>query len=219
MKLMPQRLFDISAPIDSNTPVWPGDTPVTLERVWKMEAGSPVNVGRMTLSPHTATHADAPLHYDQDGAAIGAVGLDVYLGECLVLAIKPRGSNVSVEEIESALRSAQLQLAPRVLIRTYAKAPTAKWDSEFAAISADAIDWLAERGVRLIGVDTPSLDPQESKTMDAHHRVRAHKMAILEGLILDDVRNGTYELIALPLKLNTLDASPVRAILRSLPKD
>ncbi|AMM18086.1 MAG: arylformamidase [Pseudomonadota bacterium] len=216
---MPQRLFDISAPIDSNTPVWPGDTPVTLERVWKMEAGSPVNVGRMTLSPHTATHADAPLHYDQDGAAIGAVGLDVYLGECLVLAIKPRGSHVSVEEIESALRSAQLQLAPRVLIRTYAKAPTAKWDSEFAAISADAIDWLAERGVRLIGVDTPSLDPQESKTMDAHHRVRAHKMAILEGLILDDVRNGTYELIALPLKLNTLDASPVRAILRSLPKD
>jgi len=216
---MPQRLFDISAPIDSNTPVWPGDTPVTLERVWKMEAGSPVNVGRMTLSPHTATHADAPLHYDQDGAAIGAVGLDVYLGECLVLAIKPRGSHVSVEEIESALRSAQLQLGPRVLIRTYAKAPTAKWDSEFAAISADAIDWLAERGVRLIGVDTPSLDPQESKTMDAHHRVRAHKMAILEGLILDDVRNGTYELIALPLKLNTLDASPVRAILRSLPKD
>ncbi|AME25989.1 MULTISPECIES: arylformamidase [Burkholderiaceae] len=216
---MPQRLFDISASIDSNTPVWPGDTPVTLERVWKMEAGSPVNVGRMTLSPHTATHADAPLHYDQDGAAIGAVGLDVYLGECLVLAIKPRGSHVSVEEIESALRSAQLQLAPRVLIRTYAKAPTAEWDSEFAAISADAIDWLAERGVRLIGVDTPSLDPQESKTMDAHHRVRAHKMAILEGLILDDVPNGTYELIALPLKLNTLDASPVRAILRSLPKD
>ena len=216
---MPQRLFDISAPIDSNTPVWPGDTPVTLERVWKMEAGSPVNVGRMTLSPHTATHADAPLHYDQDGVAIGAVGLDVYLGECLVLAIKARGSHVSVEEMESALRSAQLQLAPRVLIRTYAKAPTAKWDSEFAAISADAIDWLAERGVRLIGVDTPSLDPQESKTMDAHHRVRAHKMAILEGLILDDVPNGTYELIALPLKLNTLDASPVRAILRSLPKD
>jgi arylformamidase len=212
---MPHILFDISAPIDSSTPVWPGDTPVTLERVWTMEAGSPVNVGRMTLSPHTATHADAPLHYDQHGDAIGAVDLDVYIGECVVLAIKPKSSHVGVEEIESALVAAQLKLSPRVLIRTYAKAPTADWDSEFAAISADAIDWLAERGVRLVGVDTPSLDPQESKTMDAHHRVRAHKMAILEGLILDDVPDGTYELIALPLKLTTLDASPVRAILRA----
>src|ERR1700712_1260129 len=210
---MPQILFDISASIDSNTPVWPGDTPVTLERVWKMEAGSPVNVGRMTLSPHTATHADAPLHYDPHGDAIGAVALNVYIGECLVLAVEPKGSHVSIEEIESALLDAQLQLSPRVLIRTYAKAPTAKWDSEFAAISSNAIDWLAQRGVRLIGVDTPSLDPQESKTMDAHYRVRAHKMAILEGLILDDVPNGTYELIALPLKFTTLDASPVRAIL------
>jgi arylformamidase len=216
---MRQVLFDISAPIDSNTPVWPGDTPVTLERVWKMEAGSPVNVGRMTLSPHTATHADAPLHYDQHGDAIGAVALDVYIGECLVLAIQPTGSHVNIEEIESALLNAQLQLSPRVLIRTYAKAPAARWDNDFAAISSDAIDWLAERGVRLIGVDTPSLDPQESKTMDAHHRVRAHKMAILEGLILDDVPDATYELIALPLKLTTLDASPVRAILRSLPID
>ena len=214
---MPQILFDISASIDSNTPVWPGDTPVTLERVWKMEAGSPVNVGRMTLSPHTATHADAPLHYDPHGDAIGAVALNVYIGECLVLAVEPKGSHVSIEEIESALLDAQLQLSPRVLIRTYAKAPTAKWDSEFAAISSNAIDWLAQRGVRLIGVDTPSLDPQESKTMDAHYRVRAHKMAILEGLILDDVPNGTYELIALPLKFTTLDASPVRAILRTLP--
>jgi arylformamidase len=212
---MPQTLFDISAPIGPDTPVWPGDTPVTLERVWKMEAGSPVNVGRMTLSPHTATHADAPLHYDQHGDAIGAVSLDVYIGECVVIAIEPKASHIGIGEIESALLDAQLQLSPRVLIRTYAKAPVAKWDSDFAAISADAIDWLAERGVRLIGVDTPSLDPQESKTMDAHHRVRAHKMAILEGLILDGVSNGTYELIALPLKLTTLDASPVRAILRA----
>lgn len=212
---MPQKLFDISAPIDSDTPVWPGDTPVMLERVWKMEAGSPVNVGRMTLSPHTGTHADAPLHYDEQGDAIGAVDLNVYLGECVVVSINPAGSHVCVEELESALRHAQLPLAARVLIRTYANAPTTDWDSGFAAISAHAIDWLAERGVGLIGVDTPSLDPQESKTMDAHRRVRAHNMAILEGLILDDVPDGIYELIALPLKLTTLDASPVRAVLRT----
>ena len=180
-----------------------------------MEAGSPVNVGRITLSPHAATHADAPLHYDQQGKAIGAVDLNVYIGECLVLAIEPEDTHIGIRDIMSALSNAQQQLSPRVLFRTYAAAPIDTWDSDFAAISASAIDWLAEHGVRLIGIDTPSLDPQDSKTLDAHHRVRVHGMAILEGLILDDVADGIYELIAFPLKLTTLDASPVRAILRA----
>jgi arylformamidase len=106
-------------------------------------------------------------------------------------------------------------LPPRVLLRTYERAPAA-WDSAFCAVAPETIDLLAARGVLLIGIDTPSLDPQESKTMDAHHRIRAHRMAILEGIVLDDVAAGDYELIALPLKFTTLDASPVRAVLRAL---
>ncbi len=106
---------------------------------------------------------------------------------------------------------------PRVLLRTYAQAPLAQWDTDFCAVAPETIDLLAAHGVKLIGIDTPSLDPQESKTMDAHHRVRAHRMAILEGIVLDDVPPGDYELIALPLKFATLDASPVRAVLRALP--
>lgn len=206
-------LWDISPPVAPTTPVWPGDTPVTVERVWRMEAGSPVNVARLTLSPHTGAHTDAPLHYDADGAPIGAVPLDAYLGPCRVIHCIGASPVVMPDDVAEALDG----VPPRVLLRTYAHAPAAQWDPDFCAVAPDTIDLLAERGVKLIGIDTPSLDPQESKTMDAHRRIRAHRMAILEGIVLDAVPAGDYELIALPLKLATLDASPVRAVLRALP--
>jgi arylformamidase len=205
-------LIDISAPIEPATPVWPGDTPVGIERVWRMEAGSPVNVARLTLSPHTGAHADAPLHYDRDGAAIGAVALDTYVGACRVVHCIGARPLVLPEHVAAFLDDAP----PRLLLRTYTQAPLDAWDSAFCAVAPATIDLLASRGVRLIGIDTPSLDPQDSKTMDAHRRIRAHGMAILEGLVLDAVAPGDYELIALPLKFTTLDASPVRAVLRPL---
>jgi arylformamidase len=204
-------LFDISPPIDTDTPVWPGDTAVNIERVWRIEAGSPVNVARLTLSPHTGAHADAPLHYDRDGAAIGAVALDTYIGACRVVHCIGAHPLVLPEHVEPFLHD----VPPRVLLRTYERAPLDAWDSNFCAVAPRTIDLLASLGVKLIGIDTPSLDPQESKTMDAHGRIRANGMAILEGLVLDAIAPGDYELIALPLKFSTLDASPVRAVLRS----
>ncbi|WP_297353735.1 arylformamidase [Paraburkholderia sp.] len=206
-------LWDITPVVDTATPVWPGDTPVGIERVWRMEAGSPVNVGRLTLSPHTGAHTDAPLHYDAEGAAIGAVPLDAYLGPCRVIHCIGATPVVTPEQMAGSLDG----VPPRVLLRTYQQAPTTTWDSAFCAVAPETIDLLAAHGVKLIGIDTPSLDPQESKTMDAHHRIRAHRMAILEGIVLDAVAPGDYELIALPLKFATLDASPVRAVLRALP--
>ncbi|MBP0596018.1 arylformamidase [Paraburkholderia sp. LEh10] len=206
-------LWDITPAVDTATPVWPGDTPVGIERVWRMEAGSPVNVARLTISPHTGAHTDAPLHYDADGAAIGAVPLDAYLGRCRVIHCIGAKPLVMPQHIAASLDGAP----PRVLLRTYREAPAAAWDSDFCAVAPETIDLLAARGVKLIGIDTPSLDPQESKTMRAHQRIRAHGMAILEGIVLDAVAPGDYELIALPLKLTTLDASPVRAVLRALP--
>ena len=116
----------------------------------------------------------------------------------------------------SRLFSRKRRVSEDILIRTYEKAPQENWDAGFSAIDAALIDALANRGVRLIGVDTPSLDPQTSKTMDAHLAVAKHGMAILEGLVLDAVPFGTYELIALPLKIAGADSSPVRAVLRSL---
>jgi arylformamidase len=206
-------LWDISPPIQPATPVWPGDTPVGVERVWRMEAGSPVNVARLTLSPHTGAHADAPLHYDAEGAPIGEVALDTYLGPCRVIHCIGAAPVVTPAHVARFLGDAP----PRVLLRTYDRAPLDAWDPHFCAVAPETVDLLANHGVRLIGIDTPSLDPQESKTMDAHQRIRAHRMAILEGLVLDAIAPGDYELIALPLRFATLDASPVRAVLRPLP--
>lgn len=207
-----RRIWDITPPVSPATPVWPGDTPFQHDPAWVMDGQCPVNVGRMTMSPHTGAHADAPLHYVADGAPIGAVPLDAYLGPCRVIDCIGAGPHVLPRHVEAALAGTP----PRVLLRTYATAPQGTWDVDFCAVAAETIALLARHGVKLVGIDTPSLDPQDSKTMDAHHAVRDHRLAILEGIVLDDVPAGDYELIALPLRLATLDASPVRAILRAL---
>src|ERR1700730_5308671 len=147
-----ETLWDITPAIDAATPVWPGDTPVGIERVWRMEAGSPVNVARVTLSPHTGAHADAPLHSDAQGAAIGAVPLDAYLGRCRVIHCIGASPAVTPEHIAAAL---QEDVPPRVLLRTYERAPRAAWDSAFCAVAPQTVDLLAAHGVLLVGIDTP----------------------------------------------------------------
>lgn len=208
-----RRMWDITPPVSDATPVWPGDTPFRHEPAWQLDDQCPVNVGRITMSPHTGAHADAPLHYCANGAPIGDVPLDAYIGACRVIHCIGSAPRVAPHHIEHALQD----VPARVLLRTYARAPLGAWDSAFCAVAPETIALLASRGVKLIGIDTPSLDPETSKTMDAHHAVRDHQLAILEGIVLDDVPAGDYELIALPLRLATLDASPVRAILRELP--
>jgi arylformamidase len=203
-------LWDITPTVSPTLPVWPGDTPFSAEPTWQITEGCPVKVSRITMSTHTGAHCDAPSHYDTAGAAIDAVPLDAYIGACRVIDCTST-RRVEPQHIADALHS----LPARVLLHTYARVPN-DWDREFASVAPETITLLARHGAILIGIDTPSLDPQESKTMDAHHAVRAHRMAILEGIVLDAVPAGDYELIALPLKLSGMDASPVRAVLRSL---
>jgi arylformamidase len=206
---MGRRLWDISPAVAEGFPVFPGDTPFAQRWTWTLGPGCPVNVSAVTLSPHTGAHADAPLHYDPEGASIGDVGLDAYFGPCRV--IHAIGVGSLVEPAHLAQRLAHTP--PRVLLRTYRKVP-AGWDAGFTAVAPAALELLHHHGVRLIGIDTPSLDPEQSKTLDSHQVVRRHKMAILEGIVLDEIAEGDYELIALPLKWKGLDASPVRAVLR-----
>ncbi|MBC8119207.1 MAG: arylformamidase [Burkholderiaceae bacterium] len=207
------RLWDISPAIGPGYPVFPGDTPFSQRWTWTLGADGPVNVSELTLSSHTGSHTDAPLHYDANGKSIAEVPLATYLGACRVIHVVDAGPIVNPVHIESHLTG----VPPRVLLRTYVAAPIATWDADFTAIAPDTIDLLHGNGVCLIGIDTPSLDPEQSKTLDAHQRVRAHGMAILEGIVLDGVPAGDYELIALPLKILGCDASPVRAVLRELP--
>lgn len=206
-----RRVWDISQTLRPGLPVWPGDTPFALERTWRMENGSPVNVARLTLSTHSGTHGDAPLHYAASGADAAGMSLDHYIGECLVVdATAVRGRAVGVEDLPD------IAGVERVLLRTFAAFPHGEWRGDFTAVAPETIGHLAERGVRLIGTDAPSLDPQDSAAMAAHKAVLAADMRILEGLVLEGVPPGRYELIALPLKIAGGDAGLCRAVLREL---
>jgi arylformamidase len=206
------RIWDISPPVGPASPVFPGDTPYSQDWSATLTAQCPVNVGRITLSPHVGAHADAPLHYDPDGAAIGTIGLTPYLGPCRVIHAINRGPLVRWEHIEHAVD----RLPPRVLVRTYRRMPVDQWDPELAAFAPETIAQLADLGVLLVGIDTASIDPAASKDLPSHQVIRRRDLRVLENLVLDDVPEGDYELIALPLKLVTADASPVRAVLREL---
>ena len=208
---MARKLWDISQKLRPDLPVWPGDTAFEQARTWQMEEGSPVNVSAITLSTHSGAHADAPLHYSQEAPDISAVDLAPYLGVSLVIDARGVGPLIEVADLP------HLDSADRVLFRTFDRFPHIDWDDCTTAIAPETIEWLAVQGVKLIGIDGPSIDPQSSKTMDAHKAVLKHDIRVLEGLVLDDVEEGRYELIALPLPIIGGDASPVRAVLRELP--
>ena len=211
---MTQRLWDISPPVHEGAPVFPGDTPYRQRWAASIGPGCPVNVSEITLSPHVGAHADAPLHYAPDGATIGDVDLAPFLGRCRVIHAIARGPLIEWSHIEHALDD----LPPRVLVRTYQRAPVDRWDGALAAYAPATIERLAALGVLLVGIDTASIDPADIKTLDSHQVIRRMNLRVLENLVLDDVPEGDYELIALPLKLVSADASPVRAVLRELPQ-
>lgn len=207
------RLWDISPPVAEGSPVFPGDTPYRQQWAAAIAPGCPVNVSTLTLSPHVGAHADAPLHYDPEGASVGALDLAPYLGPCRVIHAIARGPLVTWDHLAHALHG----LPPRVLVRTYERAPVDRWDPQLAAFAPETIERLADAGVTLVGIDTASIDPAQSKTLDSHQVIRRRGLRVLENLVLDAVPEGDYELIALPLKLMTADASPVRAVLREIP--
>jgi arylformamidase len=206
------RIWDISPPVHEGAPVFPGDTPYRQRWAASIGPGCPVNVSEITLSPHVGAHADAPLHYDAGGDTIGAVSLVPFLGRCRVIHAIDCGPLIEWRHLEHALAD----LPSRVLVRTYSAMPVDRWDDQLSAYAPGTIERLADLGVQLVGIDTASIDPADSKTLDSHQVIRRRGLRVLENLVLDDVAEGDYELIALPLKLTTADASPVRAILREL---
>ena len=210
------KLWDISPPVDARSPVFPGD--IAYSQAWgaTIGPGCPVNVSAITLSPHTGAHADAPLHYEAGAATIGEVPLEPFLGPCRVIHAIGAGPLVEMHHLAHALPPAAAPLPARVLVRTYARAPLDKFDPDCAAFAPATVEALADLGVTLVGIDTASVDPASSKTLDSHQVLRRRDLRVLENLVLDDVAEGDYELIALPLKLTSADASPVRAVLREL---
>ena len=203
-------IIDITQGLSPGMAGFPGDA--TYEEGWTFRLGPdcPVNVSRVSFSVHCGTHADAPLHYDAKGAAAGALALEPYIGPCRVIDARGKGPVCEPSEIAAALDGAP----PRILLRLMDRLDPKTWPAGFRALAPETVELLAAKGVVLVGIDTPSVDPETSKTLSAHHACRTADMRILENLALADVEPGDYELIALPLKFENLDSSPVRAILR-----
>jgi arylformamidase len=206
-----RQLWDISPTVSPTSPIFPGDEPFSLRWTAQLSPNCPVNLSALTMSPHVGAHADAPLHYAANAPSAAEVDLDAYLGPCRVIHAIGCGPLISIAD----LAHAAADLPPRVLVRCCDKAAEV-WNPDFSAFAPDTVEWLAAQGVRLIGLDTPSVDPASSKTLDSHQQLARLNLRVLENLVLDDIPEGDYELIALPLKLAGACASPVRAVLRTL---
>ncbi len=216
-------LYDISPPLGRLTAVFPGDTPLERQLVLDLRRGDPVTLSALRATCHLGAHVDAPSHYDPDGATIGERPLAPFIGPCRLVRVNVmQGGLVTARMVRTALAAGPE--APRdgrpdverILIATGTYPDSSTFTADFAALSPELVDWLAEAGVTLVGIDTPSVDPADSKDLPAHQAVRRHDMNILEGVVLGHVPPGVYELIALPLRLVAFDGSPVRAVLRRL---
>jgi arylformamidase len=202
------RLIDISPLVSERIGVWPGDTPYSRTVNLTIADGANIDLSAVRTTVHLGAHTDAPNHYAAEAEGISTRPLDLYYGRCQVIRVAvARGQRIRPEDVTVPIS------APRVLFATGTFPDPDNWNSDFASLSGALVDWLAEQGVRLVGIDTPSVDLQDDRGLESHSRVAAHDLAILEGIVLEDVPPGPYTLIALPLKLEDADASPVRAVL------
>lgn len=209
------RIIDISIPVSAATPVWPGDTPFSCRWTWEMTSGASVNVSTICGSPHAGTHADTALHVTRDGAASESLPLDAFRGPALVLAVDGDARELSISDIDAQLDAAGLRDAriERLLLRTGRSIAAGMFPDAWPVLTSDCARVLVARGLRLLGVDAPSVDARESTSLDVHHALLDQGACVLENLDLRAAPAGVYELDALPLNVVGLDAAPTRAIL------
>jgi arylformamidase len=203
-------LIDISLPITADLPVWPGDPCPRLETITTIERDG-VQISRFVLGTHTGTHLDAPRHFIAGGRTIGQLDLDVLVGPCRVVEVVTPGGAITAEHLQTF----DLQPGMRLLLKTshvhHPRSPA--FNPDFGALDASAAAYLCELGVRLVGIDTPSVDAWTAADFPCHKRLLAADIPILENLVLRHVQPGRYGLIAVPLNLVGADGCPVRALL------
>jgi arylformamidase len=207
-------LYDITRTLTPRTAVFPGDTPVSIAPVMQMRRGDSCNVTSITMSAHAGTHVDAPRHYSDEGEGIDTIPLNVLIGAARVVTIAE--SVITVAALERAIAASHESQATRLLIHTTASdTPDDEWNPDFVYFTPEAVDWLGANGLRLIGVDMPSVDPATSKDLPAHKAFLKHGVIIMENLCLRGVPDGDYELFALPLRIAGNDAAPARVVLQN----
>ena len=203
------ELIDISPMLATGIPVWPGDTPLSREVLCEISTGASVTLSALRTTVHLGSHVDGANHYADGAPGVEQRPLFHFVGHAQVIdAPAAAGTRVGVKDLRQEVRT------PRVLLKTGTFPDAMKWREDFAGLSVELVEHLASRGVHTVGVDTPSVDLFSSKDLPAHKAIYRHDVSIIEGLVLRDVKAGEYELIALPLKLQGFDGSPVRAVLR-----
>jgi arylformamidase len=211
-------IIDISRPIGPDTPVWPGDPPVVVEPVARVAAGDPADVSRLALGTHTGTHVDPPAHFLPGGATVDALPLDVLVGPSVVADFSASPGPIDARRLDSLVLPAG---TTRLLLRTALGAGPGP--GMVGALTADGAGWLVERGVRLVGADTLSIEPAADgpgvpgcppeEQYPVHHILLGAGVVIVEGLDLSAAAAGPYQLVCLPLRITGGDGAPARAVL------
>jgi arylformamidase len=210
------QIFDVSRALANDLAPWPGDTAFHFKLKWKMAEGATVNVGAVEMGVHNGTHADAPFHFAPGAGTIDQVPLETYLGEAVVVDLTQlfeanQSRQITITDLESS--APNLAAAPRLLLKTGVWRDSRHFPESIPVIAPDVPEWLGAQKVKLLGLDLPSVDPIEAKTLVNHHALAAAGIAIVESLDLSAVEAGTYHFSALPLRIQGGDAGPVRAIL------
>ena len=204
------RLRDISVELTMGTPEWPGDTPYSCGWTASIADGSAVNLSSLTTSPHVGTHADAPIHVQDGWPGAHELPLDAFYGPAVVIDVTDATGELSFADIEPSIAQHRLE---RLLLKTGASIAGGAFPESWPTLSEQCARTLLGLGLRLLGVDAPSVDTRESKNLAVHKMLFAGGAFIVENLDLRRIQPGAYELIALPLKVMALDAAPVRAVL------
>lgn len=205
------KLYDVSVVTRVGTPEWPGDTPFSCGWSARIGEGSSVNLATITSSPHVGTHADAPLHVKDGAPGADALAIDAFVGPALLLDVSGVARDLG-PELGARIPPGTL----RLLIRTGASIASGQFPSDWSALTPELAALLTGRGLRLLGVDAPSVDRRTSKTLGVHHALFDGGACILENLDLREVSEGRYELLAAPVRWADVDAAPVRAVLRAI---
>lgn len=199
--------IDISPAIRPSIAVFPGDTPFSRTINMSFDQGQHLDLSDIKTTLHVGAHTDAPRHYHSEGKSIDERNLSMYMGACQVIEVLGNPARIKPEHLSVKIS------APRVLFKTNSFPNPDHWNTDFSALSPELIHFLKKHGVVLVGIDTPSVDPATDQTLGSHKAIYENDMAILEGIILTHVSSGNYQLIALPLRIEGADASPVRAVL------
>ena len=202
--------IDITMPLHKNMPIWPGDTPFQYRLMATLEQDG-ANVGEITMSLHAGTHIDAPFHYDDFGKSIDALPIELFIGPTCIVELKDV-KQIRLENVEKLA----LDGIERLFFKTKQQYDLYRFDASFTTIHPEVVRFLAEKGVKVVGTDAPSVDAVDDVTLQAHHAFREEQLYIIENLYLKDIETGMYEFIGVPLAIQGGDASPIRAVVRKM---